>query len=113
VLGRASTYLTIATVVAILGLTLVSSSWIAWAGLMIVMLLAFGPRHPQTVDEHVPLDAPRKWLAGFALFMFVVSFTPAPIELLDVITEPSEDVDRIDVEGHPPAELGHPVDDRL
>ena len=89
------------------------SSWIAWAGLMIVMLLAFGPRHPQTVDEHVPLDPARKWLAGFALFMFVVSFTPAPMELIDVISEPSQDVDRIDVERHPPAQLGHPVDARL
>jgi membrane-associated protease RseP (regulator of RpoE activity) len=110
VLGRASTYVTIATVVGIIALTWVSTSWIAWAGLMVVMLFVFGPRHPRTVDEHVPLDRPRKWLAGFALFMFVVCFTPAPIELLDVIAEPSQNVDRIDVNGQPAPDLGDTVE---
>ena len=49
-----------------------------------LMLFAFGPRHPRTVDEDVPLDATRLWLAGFALVMLVVCFTPVPIELLDL-----------------------------
>ena len=44
------------------------------------MLLAFGPRHPRTIDEDVPLDTGRLWLAVFALVMFVLCFTPAPIE---------------------------------
>lgn len=114
VLGRASTYVTVGTVFCILALTLVSSSWIAWAVLMLAMLFAFGPRHPRTVDEDVPLDRRRKWLAAFAVFMFVVSFTPAPIELLDVIAEPAlEDVDRVDIDRDLPADLGHRGDYRL
>ena len=34
-------------------------------------------------NEDVPLDTPRLWLALFALVMFVLCFTPAPVELLD------------------------------
>jgi hypothetical protein len=52
---------------------------------MIAMLLAFGPRHPRTVDEHVPLDTGRRMLALFALLMFVLCFTPAPIQPMDFI----------------------------
>lgn len=91
VLGRRSTYVTFATVLAVVGLTFVSSSWIVWAVLMIVMLFAFGPHHPQTVDEDVPLDRGRIWLAAFALVMFIVCFTPSPIEPLDIVAEPATD----------------------
>jgi hypothetical protein len=52
------------------------------------MLVAFGPRHPRTFDEEEPLDAPRLWLAAFAVFMFAVCFTPAPIEPLDLVRSP-------------------------
>jgi hypothetical protein len=52
------------------------------------MLLTFGPRHPRTIDEHVPLDKARLWLALFALVMFVVCFTPAPVEPLDLVARP-------------------------
>ena len=43
--------------------TFFSSSWIVWTVLMIVMLVMFGPHHPRTFDEHVPLDrdAPASW----------------------------------------------------
>jgi len=56
-----------------------------WTGLMVLMLIAFGPRHPRTVDEHVPLDRLRLVLAVFALVMFVVCFTPAPIQPMEFI----------------------------
>jgi len=85
VLGRGSTALTVGTVVCLVGLSFVSSSWIVWTVLTVSMLVAFGPRHPRTVDEHVPLDAPRMWLALFALAMFVVCFSPAPIEPIDLV----------------------------
>jgi len=49
------------------------------------MLIAFGPRHPRVFDEQVPLDATRRWLALFALVMFVLCFTPAPIRPMDLI----------------------------
>jgi membrane-associated protease RseP (regulator of RpoE activity) len=86
VLGRKSTIVTLGTVMALIGLTFVSSSWLVWTVLTVVMLLAFGPRHPRTVDEDIPLDRSRLLLAGFALIMFVLCFTPAPIEPLDLVT---------------------------
>jgi membrane-associated protease RseP (regulator of RpoE activity) len=86
VLGRKSTLVTLATVCVLIGLTFISTSWIVWTVLTVAMLLTFGPRHPRTIDEHVPLDAPRLWLAFFALVMFVLCFTPAPIEPLDLVS---------------------------
>jgi hypothetical protein len=64
-------------------LIFVSVSWLVWTVLMVVMLLAFGRHHPQTFDEHVPLDSSRKLLALFAVVMFVLCFTPAPIQELE------------------------------
>jgi membrane-associated protease RseP (regulator of RpoE activity) len=86
VLGRRSTLVTLATVVALIGLTFVSMSWLVWTVLTVVMLVAFGPRHPKTLDEHVPLDRARLMLALFALVMFILCFTPAPIEPLDFVS---------------------------
>jgi membrane-associated protease RseP (regulator of RpoE activity) len=86
VLGGKSTLVTLGTVVALIGLTFVSSSWLVWTVLTVVMLVAFGPRHPRTFDEHIPLDRGRMLLALFALLMFVLCFTPAPIEPLDLVT---------------------------
>ena len=88
VLGRKSTLVTLATVGALIGLTFVSSSWVVWTVLTVVMLLAFGPRHPRTVDEDIPLDKSRLWLAFFALIMFIVCFTPTPIEPFDIVGRP-------------------------
>lgn len=80
VLGRRSTAVTLATVICLVGLSFVSYSWIVWTVLTVAMLVVFGPRHPKTYDEDVPLDAARLWLAFFAMVMFVLCFTPAPIE---------------------------------
>jgi membrane-associated protease RseP (regulator of RpoE activity) len=80
VLGRKSTFVTLATVVCLVGLSFMSSSWIVWTVLTVIMLLAFGPRHPRTFDEEVPLDRARIMLALFAAAMFLLCFTPAPIE---------------------------------
>jgi membrane-associated protease RseP (regulator of RpoE activity) len=88
VLGPKSTVVTIVMIGCLVGLTFWSLSWAVWAGLMIVMLFAFGPRHPRTPDEDVPLDAMRKGLAVFAVVMFVLCFTPVPMELLDLVTPP-------------------------
>jgi membrane-associated protease RseP (regulator of RpoE activity) len=85
VLGKKSTAVTIAMVLCLIGLTLRSSSWTVWTVLTIGMLLIFGPRHPRTVDEDVPLDRGRLLLALFALIMFILCFTPAPIEPLDLV----------------------------
>jgi membrane-associated protease RseP (regulator of RpoE activity) len=88
VLGRRSTMVTLGTLACLVGLTFVSSSWLVWTVLTVVMLLTFGPRHPRTIDEDVPLDRARRWLAAGALLMFIVCFTPAPIEPFDIISNP-------------------------
>ncbi len=88
VLGRKSTLVTLATVASLIALTFVSSSWLVWTVLTVVMLVAFGPRHPRTIDEDIPLDRTRLWLAAAALVMFIICFTPAPIEPFDLVSRP-------------------------
>lgn len=88
VLGRKSTLVTLATVAGLIALTFVSSSWLVWTVLTVVMLVAFGPRHPRTIDEDIPLDRTRLWLAAAALVMFIICFTPAPIEPFDLVSRP-------------------------
>ena len=85
VLGPRSTYVTFVMLGVALMLTLVSSSWIVWTGLMMVMLFMIGPRHPRVFDEDVPLDRTRMVLALFALVMFILCFTPAPIQPMELI----------------------------
>ncbi|HZR24984.1 MAG TPA: site-2 protease family protein [Vicinamibacterales bacterium] len=83
VLGPKSTYVTIASIgIAITLAAYFSASWIVWSGLMVVMLIVFGPRHPRVFDEHIPLDRTRIILAMVALVIFVLCFTPAPISEL-------------------------------
>ena len=85
VLGRRSTSVTVAMICVTIGLSFVSVSWIMWSVLMVAMLVAFGPRHPVTPDDHVPLNCARLALAFRALAMFVVCFTPAPMQPADLI----------------------------
>jgi membrane-associated protease RseP (regulator of RpoE activity) len=85
VLGRRSTYVTFGTIGAAIALTFVSMSWLVWTILMVLMLFVFGPTHPPTIDEHVPLDGRRRWIAFAALLIFVACFTPAPIQPYELI----------------------------
>jgi membrane-associated protease RseP (regulator of RpoE activity) len=80
VLGRRSTYVTLGMLAAAIGLTFLSSSWLVWTILMVLMLFAMGPQHPPTLDEHTPLDSTRVAFALVALVMLIVCFTPVPIE---------------------------------
>ncbi len=79
VLGRRSTIVTMVMMVVALGLTVVSSSWIAWTIMLLVMLVTIGPRHPRTIDEDEPLDRGRLILAAVAMLILILCFTPAPI----------------------------------
>ena len=85
VFGRKSSRITLGAVGVAIVLTAVSTSWLVWTVVMIAMLFAFGPRHPPTADEQVPLDRTRKVLAVVALAVFVLCFTPAPIEPTDLL----------------------------
>jgi len=85
VVGPRATHITYASLLVALLLTLASLSWIVWTIMIVAMLFIAGPKHPRVVDEVVPIGRARLWLAGFALVMFVLCFTPAPIELLDLV----------------------------
>lgn len=85
VLGRRATVVTYGAIGCALVLTYLSSSWLVWTALVIAMLFFFGPRHPQTADEHVPLDRARLGIAILALGIFIVCFTPAPIEVIQLL----------------------------
>jgi membrane-associated protease RseP (regulator of RpoE activity) len=85
VLGRRATLVTYGAIGCALVLTYFSSSWLVWTALVIAMLFFFGPRHPETIDEHVPLDRARLAVAMLALAIFVVCFTPAPIEVIQLL----------------------------
>jgi membrane-associated protease RseP (regulator of RpoE activity) len=84
-LGRRSTLISLVTISAALVLTFVSTSWLMMTVMMLVMLLAFGPRHPSVIDESVELDPARRAIAVLSAAVFVVSFTPVPIEALDLL----------------------------
>jgi membrane-associated protease RseP (regulator of RpoE activity) len=86
VLGRRSTIITIAMTGVAISLTVFfSRSWLVWTMLLLAMIVSLGPRHPRTLDEDEPIDRSRRILAGFALLMLVICFTPRPIELVDLL----------------------------
>ena len=85
VLGRKSSHVTLVMVALALILAWFSPSWIVWSTLMVVMLAVFGRHHPRTWDEEIPLDRTRLWLAAFAVVMFVLCFTPVPIEQIGMV----------------------------
>jgi len=85
VFGRLSTRITMLALGIAVVLTFVSMSWLVWTVMMVVMLYFFGPQHPPVMDEDVPLDRARLLLAGVALVVFILSFTPAPIQPLDLL----------------------------
>jgi membrane-associated protease RseP (regulator of RpoE activity) len=79
VLGRRSTLVSVSMVATTAALIYFSLMWAFWTVLLAAMLAFFGARHPRTVDEDHPLDRTRTLIALFALVMFILCFTPAPI----------------------------------
>ena len=86
VLGRRSTAVTLGSICIAICLTFFSTSWLVWTFLLVAMTLAMGPRHPRTIDEDVPLDRARLWLAALALVIFVLCFTYNPIEPTELLS---------------------------
>jgi len=80
-LGRRAGYVSLATLGAAALLTILSISWISMAVMMFAMAYFLGIGHPRVIDEEVPLDPRRRWVAAFALLMFIVCFTPIPVEM--------------------------------
>jgi membrane-associated protease RseP (regulator of RpoE activity) len=78
--GRRASYVSIATLCATILLTLHSISWVMTTIMMLVMAFFLGVGHPRIIDEETPLGGSRRLIALFALIMFVLCFTPVPIQ---------------------------------
>lgn len=81
-LGRWSTPISLATVALAIVLTYNSSSWMFMTVMLVLMLFFLGPRHPQVIYEHEPLARGRWLVALLALVIFIICFTPVPIDTL-------------------------------
>lgn len=79
-LGRWATPLSLATIATAILLTFNSSSWLFMTVMMVLMLLILGPRHPRVLYEYEPLAPGRRAVALLALVIFVICFTPVPID---------------------------------
>jgi membrane-associated protease RseP (regulator of RpoE activity) len=88
VFGKRSTLITLSMLCITVLLTLWSRSWIVWTILLTGMLIAFGPRHPPTLDEDLPLDQRRRAVAFAAFLILILCFTPTPLEPLDLMEHP-------------------------
>ncbi len=83
VFGRGARWITLGTAAVAIGLTFVSISWVAWAVLMGAMLAIAGPHHPPTLDDQLPLGRRRVAVAAAAAVVFILCFTPAPVEPIE------------------------------
>ena len=81
-IGRRSVWVSYATVIAAVGLTVYSMSWAVLTVMMLVMMLLFGTRHPTVWNEYDPLDWKRIAVFVFAIVMLALCFTSAPVELV-------------------------------
>ena len=81
-LGRWATPISLATVGTAIALTYNASSWMFMTVMMLIMLVLLGPRHPRVVYEHEPLAPGRRLVAVAALIIFIICFTPVPIDTL-------------------------------
>jgi membrane-associated protease RseP (regulator of RpoE activity) len=85
VLGRKSSHVTVVMIACTAALSFISVNWLVWTAIAVAMLFLFGRHHPRTFDEDVPLDPARRWLALFAVVIFILCFTPVPIEPLKLL----------------------------
>jgi membrane-associated protease RseP (regulator of RpoE activity) len=85
VLGRRSTAVTLGAICVAVILTFFSLSLLMWTCVLIAMTLIMGPRHPRTIDEDVPLDRTRLWLAFAAMLIFIICFSHNPIEPAELL----------------------------
>jgi membrane-associated protease RseP (regulator of RpoE activity) len=79
-LRRWSTPISLATVGTAILMTYNSTSWVFMTFMMLIMLVLLGPRHPRVIYEHEPLARGRRLVALFALVMFILCFTPVPLD---------------------------------
>jgi len=63
---------------ALLLLSIVWNGWLIWAAL----IFFFGRVYAEPLDQVTPLDSKRKWLAVLALVVFLLTFTPIPLNFM-------------------------------
>jgi membrane-associated protease RseP (regulator of RpoE activity) len=85
VLGERSSHVTLLMIGVALVLSYFAISWRVWTFVMVIMLAVFGRHHPRVFDEEVPLDRTRRLTALAAVAIFVLCFTPAPIQPIDLL----------------------------
>ena len=112
VFGRRSVFITYFMMTMAIALAFFSLSWIVWTVLMLLMLLLVGPHHPPTLNDDIRLGRGRLALAGCALVIWALCFTPAPISLIEPSRE-SEHRERVDVDRDPLHQLWMPRDRQL
>jgi membrane-associated protease RseP (regulator of RpoE activity) len=88
-LGRRSSAITVGSICIAVALTFFSRSWLVWTLMIVVMTGTMGPHHPRTLDEHIPLDRTRVWLALAAAVIFILCFTYNPIEPTQLLKQVS------------------------
>ena len=85
-LGRWSTPISIATVsFSVIMTAFFSISWLVMTLMMLVMLFTLGPRHPRVLNEYESLGSGRNLVALAALVIFILCFTPVPIQIQDIL----------------------------
>lgn len=58
------------------------AGWLVWGALLIIM----GPKHPPTLlESNLSIDIRRKTLSLIALLLFIVSFTPVPLTVKQIV----------------------------
>jgi len=81
-LRRWSTPISLATVGSAIAMTYNSTSWLFMTVMMVAMLVLLGPRHPRVIWEDEPMPTSRYVVAVLALVIFIICFTPVPIDTL-------------------------------
>lgn len=71
----------IALPVIIIFLAALGFVWNGW-WLWVILILFFGRRSAEPLDQITPIDAKRKWLAGFTLLIFILTFMPVPLLII-------------------------------
>lgn len=77
-LGRKAARLLPVIVVALAVMGMVWSGWWLW----VVLILMLGRTHAQPLDDITPLDGRRRALAVLGLMLFVLLFTPVPLQAM-------------------------------
>ncbi|MCK4385331.1 MAG: site-2 protease family protein, partial [candidate division Zixibacteria bacterium] len=54
--------------------------WPGWLLWVVLILIIIKTGHPPTLNDQIPLDLKRKIIGWTAMFIFIVSFIPAPIK---------------------------------